>query len=123
MTMRKVLVILIIIFLISCKKKPYLSRADLIGTWVDTTTVDIELQLLFKQNTMIKTLISHSGNVYLDTFLYDLNDKGNLLYLTPTNSPMTTSTHKIAMNKNKTCLVIWGLFAGPSTSQNVLKKK
>jgi hypothetical protein len=115
------LIILLPLLIISCKKETFPDNEDLKGNWAAITTYMDQEILSFDG---VETLFYANGPsryLQLDTLIYKLDKKHEKLHLSPINSLLPENDYKILLDKENGELTIWGLHG--STSESKYKKQ
>jgi hypothetical protein len=112
------LILLVPILIISCKKETFPDNEDLKGNWAAITTLMDQEILSFDG---VETLFYANGPsryIQIDTLIYKLDKKHEKLHLSPVDSPGTSeSVHKILLNSENNELTIWDLHGPDSESK------
>ena len=112
------LIFLLPILLISCKKETFPDNEDLKGEWDEITYLLDRESLYFDGLETLYYTKRPSRCIEMDTLIYRLDKKHKKLYLSPVASPGSSeSVHKIQLDSEKNELTVWGLHFSDSESK------
>lgn len=120
------LVFLLTVVIISCKKETFPDNEDLIGEWVEISNLlDRQILVFDDEDTLFYT---RPGSRYIstDTLLYRLDKKQERLLLTPVTPPgASESSFKIQLDKKANELTVCGLLISipESPSETIFNKQ
>lgn len=118
------LTMLLLVTSLSCKKEKFPRTKNLQGVWIeDKTNQNFKHKLVFENETMY----FHKPKS-IDTFIYSLNKKEELITLKLKNYPdLGESKHTIKLNKREQELTIWDFVSiitiGVKPSKATFKKE
>jgi hypothetical protein len=116
------LILLVPILFISCKKETFPDNKDLKGNWAEISTLLDQEGLYFDGMETLYWARMGSRYIGMDTLLYRLDKKHEKLYLSPLNPPGSSeSAHKIQLDTVNNELTIWGLH-DPASEQKFKKQ-